>query len=229
MEKTFFGIEVDASSTAVLGEHFELLDNSSAIVPRKRNRGSFRVKFLKFEEGKDKIVFRFAEKDGFAPGTNETMTIMIKGPTDYAGSWKLKEISNAKWLEDPNNYLEGDAFKYKLKPKLNGKLKNLFIGECDLVIDSEREEHLQETTGEKISLSRYKTEGINVLFSPSEVKKRPAFVDFRLIKDEGGKDILECTLADFEPTTKDTPTWKSMYEIMGDMSWTPIRLHFEKK
>ncbi len=247
MTTSKFAIEVDPSSTAVRGVHFELLDEAQAIVPRKRNRGAFKVKFLKKEAGKDKIVLRFAERDGFASGNNDKMTITIKGPVDIAGDWKLTQIANGKWLEDPNNYfgikldelinvqdgdaikLEGDAFKYKLIPMFKGKLKNFFIGESELVIDSSREDTLQESTFEKITLTRYKTEGVNVLFSPSETKKRPALVDFRLIKDENGKEILECTLADFEPTTKDTPTWKALYEMMGSMEWTPIRLHFERK
>ncbi len=242
-----FGIVVDPASTAVLGEHFDLLDDAQAIVPRKRNKGIFKVKFLKKEDGKDKIILRFADRDGFAPGNNEKITITIKGPIDINGNWEFTKIANGDWLMDPNNYfgielnelldvqagdeikLEGDTFKYKLTPTLTGKLKNFFTNECELQIDSSREDHLQEGNNEKITLTRYKTEGVNVLFSGSETKKRPAFVDFRLIKDENDQEILECTLADFEPTTADTPTWKTLYEMMGSMEWTPLRLHFKRK
>ncbi len=244
---TKFGIEVDPTSTAIQGVHFELLDEAQAIIPRKRNRGAFKLKFLKKEEGKDKIILRFADRDGFAAGNNEKMTVIIKGPVDISGTWKFVAIANGKWLEDPNNYfnikldelidlkegdeikLEGDAFKYKLTPVLTGKLKNFFVEPCELVIDSSREDVLQESTNEKVTLTRYKTEGVNVLFSPSKTKKRTALVDFRLIKDENAKETLECTLADFEPTSPDTPSWKTFYEMMGGMEWTPIRLHFERK
>lgn len=51
---TTFDIEVDESSTAIEGVHYEFVNGAQVVVPINKNKGSFSIKYLKKEEGKDK-------------------------------------------------------------------------------------------------------------------------------------------------------------------------------
>lgn len=66
-------------------------------------------------------------------------------------------------------------------------------------------------------------------FSATQTQKREAVVGFRIIEKDG-KQILECTIDDFEP--KDFLS--DVYEMFKDfneypvMKSAPLRLHFTK-
>ena len=59
---TTFDIEVDESSTAIEGVHYEFVNGAQVVVPINKNKGSFSIKYLKKEEGKDKLILRLANK-----------------------------------------------------------------------------------------------------------------------------------------------------------------------
>lgn len=93
---TKFELEVDPSSTAIEGEHFEFVDGRFAQVKRKKTEGYFTLKFLKKEEGKDNIIIRFKPKEGFCAGVVSSTTIKIDGPYNLNGKWSFDKIVNAE-------------------------------------------------------------------------------------------------------------------------------------
>ena len=138
---TTFDIEVDESSTAIEGVHYEFVNGAQVVVPINKNKGSFSIKYLKKEEGKDKLILRLANKDGYAIGSNGTLTVTISGPDIFTGTWAFDKITNLDLFEmygediskapkgTPSDRItfEGDSYlEYTFTPDLSGDLKNYF-------------------------------------------------------------------------------------------------------
>ena len=243
-------VEVDGSSTAVEGTHFEFVGGTHASIPVKKNRGTVNIKFLKKEAGKDKLVLRLKEKDGFGYGNNPTITITIQGQYLLAGTWAFDKIVNkdyyeSAWYIDTSDFptgtssdqikFEGTSYQeYTFIPTLSGDLKNYFGTEsCTVTYVGELEKTLEEQSGMGsrviVKVATLKFPSVNANFSATNKNMREAVVSFRIIQSEG-KEILECTIDDFEPTDFMADIYE-MYKDMGEdpiMLSAPLRLYFTK-
>lgn len=242
-EETQFPVEIDPASTAVEGVHFQFEQGKYVTVKRNRNVGSISLKFLKKEEGKDKLILRIKDKEGFAFGTNRAIDITIQGPYSLLGTWSFMKISNYDWFkysfegiipianfpkgtaEDKITF-KGNQQEYTFTPDIKGDLKNFFIAPCKATYTGEELKDFQELA----TLGRYQDEAaivvfdkVNVNFSATHQKIRESKLGFRIITIDG-EEILECTIDDFEPTD----FLAEGYEYMGVMTDLPLRLHFKK-
>jgi len=243
-------LEVDESSTAVEGEHFEFVGGAYASVRKNRYKGTFGIKFLKKEEGKDKLVLRFADKEGYAPGTNSTMTLTLKGPDNFTGTWAFDKVSNAEYLsnsyypewglnieklptgtaDDQLTFEGSDYTEYTFTPNLTGDLKNYFgTSSRKATYIGEKELSFEEYSG-LLKVTILSIPDVNINFSTTYSDySRAANVAFRLIEDENGEEILECTIYDFEPKGDDYGG--AFCEMMGDysmMEYIAPRIHFKR-
>lgn len=246
---TQFDVEVDPSSTAVEGVHYKFTDGAYIRVAKNSNKGSLGLKFLKKEEGHDKLVLRLADKDGYVFGSNRTLILTIQGPDVYTGTWAFKKISNIdywanQWFEDTSGFpkgtaddqivFEGDSYEsYNFTPHITGDLKNYFSDACKVTFKGEREEiYGEESTSSQVkgNISVLEFERVNVNFSPTKTNYRKAVVGFRL-RQIDGEEILECTIYDYEPTDFLTAVYE-MYKDFGGydpvMIEAPLRLHFTR-
>lgn len=240
-----FPVQVDPESTAIEGVHFEFADAPAVSVRKNRNAGDVTLKFLKKEEGKDLIVLRLLPAEGFAYGQSKVIRIRIHGPYDVSGTWKLREVSNLDWFngdawsgmietkgfpkvspEDRITFVGSPSEGYTFTPRIEGDFKNFFFTSTTAKYLGEEEKDLQEyaVSGRYLrNVAILEFQEVNVNFSPTEQKVRPAKVGFRLIEVDG-KEVLECTLDDFEPTQ----FLSDAYGMMGDLSYTPLRLQLDR-
>lgn len=244
-EKTKYALQVDPSSTAVLGKHFEFVGNAEAEVPNKRNTGTFKLRFLALEPGHEHIVLRFAEREGYAPGTNATISIRITGPESFAGSWRLLRVANKDWIN--NSYgsfgvnaddlvsvaegdymeLEGTSYqRYTLRPHFTGLLKNYFTQTTSAVFAGAVDKLLNEVNGRPptINLTKLELEAVNLRFSEVDRDIKKANIGLRFIDTESDGRILEMTIDEYAPLQSG---WKDVYDFGGNMLDLPIRLHFK--
>lgn len=241
---TEIAIVVDPKSTAVLGEHYEFVDKSQVVTVRRRsNKGNLQIRMLKQEAGKDKIVLRFAERDGFAEGVHGVLTITITGPKDLSGEWLLKSVHNKTYLEDPNNgynakvdeimsivegdniVLSGGVMEYNLRSSIMGKLSSYLPKTGKLTLKTEKLLELHESSG-SASFGIFGLPGVNVKFDAVQQSIREASIGIRLTENSDKVEVLEMTIYDFEPIA---PSWANVFNIMATMDYTPLRLHFERK
>lgn len=238
VNETEFALEIDPSSTAVEGVHYEFVGKQAVVVPQGKNTGTVELKFLKKEAGKDKLVLRLAEKDGYAYGSNPTISITVQGPESYNGTWAFSKIVNEEWwadswfqdirtfpkgTSDDQITFTGDSYEaYTFTPSLKGDLKNYFISECAVTFQGEREEIYYEESGisqVKANISVLKFEKVNANFSATNSNIRSAVVGFRIITVDG-KETLECTIYDYEPTD----FLKDIYDMYVDWGYDPVML-----
>ena len=238
---TTFDIEVDESSTAIEGVHYEFVNGAQVVVPINKNKGSFSIKYLKKEEGKDKLILRLANKDGYAIGSNGTLTVTISGPDIFTGTWAFDKITNLDLFEmygediskarkgKPSDRItfEGDSYlEYTFTPDLSGDLKNYFgTSPRKITFKEEGDKSFQENSGANVKVSILEIPDINIYFSTTYKNIRPALVGFRLVTVDG-KEMLECTLDDYEPQGDDFGAL--IYSFFGEMSDAPFRIHFSK-
>lgn len=241
-------VEVDPSSTAVEGIHFEFVDGKYAVFEKNNYQGSVTVKFLKKEIGKDKLVLRLSQKDGFAYGNNATTTITINGANELEGTWAFDMFANKDWLksnyppEFGEGYYDEEAFpkassndkitftgnsheEYTFTPNLVGDLKNYFNKECKATFEKEENKVFQELGYPKVEkrVAVYNFASVNVNFSATNNKERSAKVSFRVTTKDNQK-VLECTLDDYEPTDFFT----GIYEFEQNMAeYAPLRIYFK--
>ncbi|MEY8685983.1 hypothetical protein AB9N12_07520 [Bacteroides sp. AN502(2024)] len=252
-EITHLNVEVDPSSTAVEGIHFEFTDGKRYVtIAKKKSNGTVSINFLKKESGKDKLVLRLSKRAGYAYGNNETITITLQGACNLDGAWAFKKISNLNyWKEnmaaDISTFPTGTStdkitFKgnsyteYTFIPSLNGSLKNYFgTSERKVTFENEVtkelwEESVAQRQSVPINVSVYTFPDINIKFSATASEVRPAIVSFRNITVEG-EEILECTIDDFIPTDFLTDEWEGWMKDMAEdpaMLSNPIRIHFTR-
>ena len=114
---------------------------------------------------------------------------------------------------------------------MTGDVKNYFR-EATLTNLGEVDERLQEVAGfptPKVKMQLVKLSALNVSFSATTTNVRAGELGLRVFT-ENGKEILEVTVRDYEPTNFLTNTYK-MYKTFGDvpaMKSMPIRYHFER-
>lgn len=241
-------VEVAPSSTAVEGTHFEFAEGKYAIFNANKNQGSVAIKFLKKEIGKDKLVLRLSQKDGFAYGNNATITITINGANQLTGTWQFDKFANQEWLKSSyppdygSGYYDEETFpkasssdkitftgnsyeEYTFTPNLVGDLKNYFNKECKATFEKEENKVFQELGYPKVEkrVAVYNFASVNVNFSASSKKERSAKVSFRVTTIDN-QEVLECTLDDYEPTDFFT----GIYEFEQNMAdYAPLRIYFK--
>lgn len=83
--------EIDPASTAVEGEHYEIVGGGRELVLGiMKATADVTIRFLKKEAGKDKVIIRLVEGGLFEGGTNASVTVNVNGPTlyeDFVGTW----------------------------------------------------------------------------------------------------------------------------------------------
>lgn len=168
-EYTEFTVSVNTEkSTALLGTHFEFDEEEMgfgnlAFVMEGESEGLLYIKILEVEEGKDKIVLRLDEPEGYGFGNYFEVEIRLASNWEkLAGKWEINEIiSTAEFIEsqmewtspdwlnctfeeayaDLPVYNAADALEIVitdentgvLKPSFQSNLKNYFIGETTMV------------------------------------------------------------------------------------------------
>ena len=76
--------EIDPASTAVEGEHYEIVGGGRELVLGiMKATADVTIRFLKKEAGKDKVIIRLVEGGLFEGGTNASVTVNVNGPTLY--------------------------------------------------------------------------------------------------------------------------------------------------
>lgn len=252
-ETTHLNVEVDPSSTAVEGTHFEFAEGKKYVtIDKKKDKGTVSIKFLKKEADKDKLVLRLSEREGYGYGNNATITITLQGAYSLDGTWAFKEISNLTYWkegmwEDVSTFPTGTSAdkitftgnsytEYTFTPNLSGSLKNYFgTSERKVTFKEEVTKELWEESYTQmqsvpVNVSVYTFPDINIKFSATASELRPAVVSFRKITVEG-KEILECTIDDFIPTDFLVGQWEMWIKDMAEdpaMLSAPIRIHFTR-
>lgn len=220
--------EVDPASTAVLGTHFEIVGQKQQFLYQKDDyMGRVKLKFLKKEEGKDKIVLRLVETDNFMISTSSNRAyITINGPVgfeDLLGSWKFEEFASMEYVKSIAS-MAGDTEGIKNLPEsfssdilvfetsggknvirtgqLNGDLKNYLCDGSEIVVGEIVNEQIYlpdevKEWGLYRSVLRTTFSKVNLSFSATHQSYAPAEVDFRVL---GDGDILELRIVQYVPT-----------------------------
>lgn len=241
-----FALEVDPASTAVEGVHFQFADGATAKIGRRKSAGTVALKFLKKEEGKDKIVLRLAARDGYAYGTNGTTEIKIQGPYVLTGTWAFDRIANLSYLEngwgaDVSEAPKGTSddrlifagashLEYQFTPELQGDLKNYFTAPCKVTYQGEALKDLHESNAQvSFHAAILRFDAVNVHFDANKSQIRPAVAGFRILQIDG-KEVLECTIDDYEPTAFFTALYDDL-KTWGEepvMKSLPLRIYFTR-
>ena len=219
-------VEVDESSTAVEGEHFEFEgDETGALIDAGEDSGVLTVNFLKFEEGHDKLVLRIKETSRFFGGQNSSIEITLTGPDwdNISGKWTMNEIvtdavyfvgdgteeNTGMWgtmvnVEGLPEFNANDAVTIntetlKFTPDFESAFSNFFIGESNM---TRGEEYFLRTGlyGEGQLLQLITLDNVNRYFTPDvSSENTDAIIGVQLVKDENGNDLLDMYIIDYEP------------------------------
>jgi len=237
---------IPGTTTAVEGVHFSFDGPKEFVVPAGKLRATLKLKFLKQEVGKTTIALRVAPKSNhFVAGNYNRTNIKIEGSnfSRLKGTWKYKAFTNRNWIIENIWGMDDEALFPKnntndliiidettLKVQMTGDLKNYFRT-ATITDKGEVTERLQEAgfppPSVKMQLVQLST--ANVFFSTLKQKIRSTDVGLRVFV-ESGKDILEVTIRDYEPTDFLSNTYE-MYNSFGDvpvMKTMPLRFHFER-
>lgn len=238
-------IEVIGNSTAVEGTHFTFDGAKEVVIPVGKSKGSVKLKYVKQEAGKDAIELKLgAVNSHFVAGNYEKTKVVIFGPmfNKLAGTWKYKAFSNLTWVKNnlsfmddpealPKNNTANDKLIFTekgLAVDMQGDLKRYFR-ESVMANKGEIQEVLQENglPAQKVQMLVVKALA-NVSFSAAQPNVREAEIGFRVMK-EGGVDILEVTIRDYEPID----FLANYYDFFKNdpapkMASSPLRFHFEK-
>lgn len=207
-------------STAVLGEHFEFVGGPEFLFTPDDEDASVEIKYLKKEEGKDKIVLEVDPAAArYAQGDPGQCTITIVGP-DYAridGTWYVDRQPTDKAYMMKRMYVEAtdlegfpeattaDQFTFdtntgKLTASLQSTLKNFFGASCNMkeagsTTITEYENMMDEYPVEMLDL-----DNCNRDFSVSSISQdKNAYIGIRLVEEQNtGDDLLELYLIDYK-------------------------------
>lgn len=232
---------INGRSTAVEGTNYEFPNGKVAKFKAGKSEGTVTVKFLKYEEGKDKLLIQL-DKSNLKAGNYGMLTVYVTGTPSFAGEWQYEGIwkSNAQWWNDSwmvdaaalaliVDGTSADSFKfeiadggYQFTPNFSGKLKNYFTKACKAAYIGARDERMQELgmmNPPVWQLYRFKFDEVNKNMSATDNKKENGRVGFFFTTDEAtNKELLIMTIYDYEPTDKTTfgyYTWASLYEMMA--------------
>lgn len=235
-EATHLTLEVAPSSTAVEGVHFAFPQGREVVVPRREQTAPFKVRFLKKEEGHDKLVLRLAEIDGFTDGRNATLTLAIQGPEDFSGTWKLRALANAADLEgygiiptqlftaDPADQLRltKTATGYQVDASFVSNLKNYFPASVAATVTGEASISPDGNPSGAEPYGELTLPDVLTNFDPSKPERRPAKIYFRLVTTSAGTE-LELLINDYKTSA---PSWQDLYSYGMGSTDAPLVLRF---
>lgn len=220
-EETHIPVVVNTQkSTAVLGEHFEFVGEPEFVFMPGDEDASVTLKFLKKEEGKDKIVLEVdPEATQYVQGDPGQCTITIVG-SDYnkiAGTWYVYQqptdksyMINTSFVPETelNGFPEAtssdtftfDIEKNVLTTSLQSDLKNFFGSSCNMTPAHEFEVgpyDMSLTPPYLIQLINL--DNCNRDFSASSTSaEKNAYIGIRLVKEQNsGDEMLELYLVDY--------------------------------
>lgn len=211
-------MEIDPASTAILGEHYEIVGGVQEFYMAPMTAyATVTLRFLKKEEGKDKVIFRVKEGGLYEIGNNASTTITVSGPTtfaDIAGTWSCNAFTSESLIrrlvgdEDaanlPINFpptdvihlVEGTTNTLNIDG-LTGDLKN-YLRNCEVTILEESPWTLYETSDMGIKdVLTVELSNANVAFSATTINERKVIAGIRLANK--GK-TLELRIIEYEPT-----------------------------
>lgn len=236
-------------TTAVEGVNFKFDGPKEFVIPAGKARATVKLKLLKQEAGKDIIFLKLgALNNHYAAGNFAKTKVSIFGSSyeRLKGTWKYKGFSNLEWLvlntqgadDDPKFFptknTASDLLMFSdngLKVDMTGDIRNYFK-DASVTNLGEITEVLQEANGfpkPKVKMQLIKLSALNVSFSNSKPNIRAGQLGLRIFV-EGGKEILEVTVRDYEPVSFLANTFE-MYSMFGDdpiLASMPIRYHFER-
>lgn len=251
-----FELDLDEASTAVEGTHFDFAAENKITIPAGKSEGSITLNLTggKPVKGKDKIVLKLKSEGGhLKPGNYYKANVSIYGSVygQLEGSWKYKAFSNRAFMEMNTGYMdnienlpinnsasdiiyfeEEEGIK-RIKVSMTGDLGNYFRNSPTTYL-KEEVEVLQELSG--FPPPRANIVVLNALanvgFSKTTINERQAEIGFRVFT-QGGTEILEVTIRDYEPTDFLQETYKLYKSFMSDgeylpLKTMPLRFHFEK-
>lgn len=237
---------IPGTTTAIEGVHFSFDGPKEFVVPAGKLKATLKLKFLKQEVGKTTIALKLAPKNNhFVAGNYNKTNITIDGSnfSRLKGTWKYKAFTNRNWIIENIWGMDDEALFPKsnttdmitidettLNVQMTGDLKNYFKF-ATIKDKGEVTERLQEAgfPPPAVKMQLVELSSVNVFFSALKQKVRKADVGFRVIV-ESGRDILEVTIRDYEPTDFLSNTYE-MYSSFGDvpaMKTMPLRYHFER-
>src|SRR5690606_29044746 len=123
----------------------------------------------------------------------------------------------------PTNQSASDMLTFDeegVKVSMTGDLGNYFRNSSVTYV-KEEEERLQEEVGQpKVNIVALNALA-NVAFSKTTVNERQAEIGFRVFT-QGGQEILEVTIRDYEPTDFLQETYKMYKSFMSDGEYLPL-------
>ena len=213
--------EIDPASTAVEGEHYEIVGGGRELIMGiQKATADVTIRFLKKEVGKDKVIIRLVEGGLFEGGTNTSVTINVNGPTlyeDFVGTWVSPTFISGDFIKGmvwghptdcdnlPVNNLSTDRIVFTAGAtntlNVDGVQGDLakYLRNCEVVYIGEEPEQLwdQDAYGIKRDVVTLELSKANVNYSVTNVAERKAIVLVRLLNK--GK-VLEFRIVDYEPT-----------------------------
>ena len=220
--------EIDPASTAVEGEHYEIVGGGRELIMGiQKATADVTIRFLKKEVGKDKVIIRLVEGGLFEGGTNTSVTINVNGPTlyeDFVGTWVSPTFISGDFIKGmvwghptdcdklPVNNLSTDRIVFTAGAtntlNVDGVQGDLakYLRNCEVVYIGEEPEQLwdQDAYGIKRDVVTLELSKANVNYSVTNVAERKAIVLVRLLNK--GK-VLEFRIVDYEPTDFLTGTY----------------------
>ena len=220
--------EIDPASTAVEGEHYEIVGGGRELIMGiQKATADVTIRFLKKEVGKDKVIIRLVEGGLFEGGTNTSVTINVNGPTlyeDFVGAWTSPDFISGDFIKGmvwglptdcdnlPVNNLSTDRIVFTAGAtntlNVDGVQGDLakYLRNCEVVYIGEEPEQLwdQDAYGIKRDVVTLELSKANVNYSATNVAERKAIVLVRLLNK--GK-VLEFRIVDYEPTDFLTGTY----------------------
>jgi hypothetical protein len=237
---------IPGTTTAVEGVHFSFDGPKEFVVPAGKLRATLKLKFLKQEAGKTTIALKIAPKNNhFVAGNFNRTNITIDGSnfSRLKGTWKYKSFTNRTWMiqniweDDETGFPISNANdlitidETTLNVQMTGDLKNYFRT-ATITDKGEVTERLQEVgfPPPAVKMQLVQLSAANVFFSPLKQNVRSSEIGFRVFI-ENGKDILEVTIRDYEPTDFLSNTYEFYKKYGGEipvMKSMPLRFHFER-
>lgn len=215
-------------STAVQGEHFEFVGEPEFVYGKGKLTAPVQLKFLKKEEGKDKIVLKVDPSAAqYVAGDPGECTITIVG-SDYfkiEGTWYVYQqpTDKAYFMSAYDGLIsfneqtfvgfpeatEADTFTFDteknvLTTSLQSDLKNFFGETCNMTpSDIKCEVRDMDNNQIKYQLKLIDLDNCNRDFSATSTStEKNAYIGVRLAEEQNtGEEILQLYLVDYQSTS----------------------------
>ena len=238
---------VEEGTTAVEGEHYTIKgDVREFVIPAGKNKAEIQLNFLKWEEGKDKIIFKLKLPDNtYQYGNYAELQVQIAGPLTFnklAGKWTYKTFSSEMSIRDilgtdPDfasdleklptanssagtiEFIQGaEEGKGQMVSNLTGDLAN-YLRNCEIEFTDPDYRYLFDLNTDAWISNAY-FDPVNAYFSATSSDERVAKIGLRLL--DGG-ETLEVRIEDCEPQD-----FLQLTYMFGMQELAPIVFHFTR-